>query len=68
MEFYIHRLQVINQSPCGYFTYNIVWYKKGPQWPSGYQVWHLIKGCHLCMDSTLPGGSGVGLTQYDPGC
>ena len=22
---------------------------RGPQWPSGWQVWHLITGCHLCV-------------------
>ena len=26
--------------------------KRGPRWPSGWQVWHLITGCHLCMGLT----------------
>ena len=24
------------------------YYKSGPRWPNGKQVWHLIIGCHLC--------------------
>ena len=25
---------------------------RGPSWPSGGQVWHLITGYHLCMGLT----------------
>ena len=39
---------------------------KGPRWPSGFQVWHLITGCHLCVGSTPTSGNAEDLPQYDP--
>ena len=41
---------------------------KGPRWPSGLQVWHLITGCHLCVGSTQTSDNAEDLSQYDPGC
>ena len=41
---------------------------RGPQWPSGKQVWHLSKGCYLCVGSTPTSDNAEDLSQYDPGC
>ena len=35
------------------------------QWPSGYQIWHLITGSHLCRGLT-PNGNVEDIAKYDP--
>ena len=35
---------------------------RGPQWPSMYEVWHLITGCNLCVGSTPTSHNDEGLS------
>ena len=39
-----------------------------PQGPSGWQVWHPITGCHLCVGLTPTSHNAEDQSQYDPGC
>ena len=42
--------------------------QRGPQWHSGKHVWHLVTGCHVCVDSSPTSGYAENLSQYDRGC
>ena len=39
--------------------------KRDPVWPSCWRVWHLITGCHLCVNLTSTSGNAEDLSQYD---
>ena len=39
---------------------------KGPWWPSGLAIWHLITNCHLCVGLTPTSDNARDMSHYKP--